>query len=99
MKIPEEELRSISTENLLAIRSQRNTEDDYDGLIVSILYSRNAINTCDNCKWLRSKMKFDCKRYECRYRGCRSKPTAYVCKDWEERGSDYNDHITLQDRS
>ena len=51
-------LIDCDTDHLLAIRKQRNREDDYDGIIVAILYDRGEINTCDNCDFLCFKMKF-----------------------------------------
>jgi len=78
-------LKNCDTNHLIKIRDHRRIEDDFDGIMVSILYDRGAINTCDNCNHLRSKMKFDSRRYYCLASGSRGYPERYVCDHWEER--------------
>ena len=90
-------LKNCSSNHLHKIIEQRKTEDDYNGIIIAILYDRDEINTCDNCNLLRMKMKFDCKRYYCAPMGCRSYPKRYICGHWKKRSDEHSFEGTISD--
>ena len=50
---------------------------------------------CNNCDYLRSKLKFKDVRYFCRFKGNLSDLDG--CKDWEERGEDYSEDSVYKD--
>ena len=52
---------------------------------------------CTNCNFLRSKMKFDSKRYFCRHRGCILDPEVQTCDDWEAEVEAHTEESTIED--
>ena len=54
-------------------------------------------NNCTLCDFLRSKMKFDSKRYFCRFKGCITDPNKRLCEEFKPKTENYSEESTCVD--